>query len=457
MQATADLTMFFGRFHPLFIHLPIGLLVFAILMELLQFFKPRESFAKTISLVWLAAAISSIFSATAGYFLSLGGGYEESTLNLHKISGITLAVIATCCYLLTAFPLPFFIKVSRMIRTILILSISVLLILTGHWGGSLTHGSNYLMEFAPIAGSGSQKNKATHTKISGLDSADIFNDAVMPILQSKCVSCHNKEKKKGGLLLTSYEEILAGGKSREGVIPGNTATSEIFRRITLPKEHKEFMPSDGKIPLTESQIAILEFWIETGAHRNMTVANLKPNKKIENIFGDFFQLGRAAILSYSAKPASKKDLAALIQEGFQVFAINESNNLLEVKFIGPSASKPDLSVLESVKDQLVWLQLSNCGITDEDLKIIGNLPNLFKLNLNQNKITDKGIPAITGLNKLELLNLYGTAITDSSINSLQNLTSLKKLYVWETAVDTTRMETMSKSKKGLEIVYKLLP
>ena len=121
MQATADLTMFFGRFHPLFIHLPIGLLVFAILMELLQFFKPRESFAKTISLVWLAAAISSIFSATAGYFLSLGGGYEESTLNLHKISGITLAVIATCCYLLTAFPLPFFIKVSRMIRTILIL------------------------------------------------------------------------------------------------------------------------------------------------------------------------------------------------------------------------------------------------------------------------------------------------------------------------------------------------
>ena len=36
MQATADLNMFFGRFHPLFIHLPIGLLVFAILMELLQ-------------------------------------------------------------------------------------------------------------------------------------------------------------------------------------------------------------------------------------------------------------------------------------------------------------------------------------------------------------------------------------------------------------------------------------
>ena len=128
-----------------------------------------------------------------------------------------------------------------------------------------------------------------------------------------------------------------------------------------------------------------------------------------------------------------------------------------MKFIGPSTSKPDLSVLESVKDQLVWLQLTNCGITDEDLKIIGKLPNLFKLNINRNKITDKGIPALAGLNKLELLNLYGTAITDSSISSLQHLTNLQKLYVWETAVDTTRMETMSKSKKGLEIVYKLVP
>ena len=93
MQPASDLTMFFGRFHPLFVHLPIGLLVFAIFMELLLFWKPRESFAKTIPLIWLAAAIGSILSAAAGYFLSLGGGYEEATLNLHKISGITIAII----------------------------------------------------------------------------------------------------------------------------------------------------------------------------------------------------------------------------------------------------------------------------------------------------------------------------------------------------------------------------
>lgn len=455
MQPAPDLTMFFGRFHTMFVHFPIGLLALAILMELLLFWKPRESFAKTIPLVWLLAAVGSILSATAGYFLSLAGGYSEATLGNHKISGIALALITTACYLLTALPLPSITRASKLFKPALVIVLFVLLILTGHWGGSLTHGSNYLTEFSPLAGPESQQKQVAKTKISGLENADIFKDAVMPILQSKCVSCHNKEKKKGGLLLSSYEEILAGGKTREGVIPGNISTSEVFRRITLPKDHKEFMPSDGKKPLTESQVAILEFWIETGAQRNMMIADLKPNKKTVAVFDDFFQLGRAAILSYSAKPAAKNYLAALLKEGFQVYAINESNNLLEVKYIGPSTSRPNLSLLESIKDQLVWLQLTNCGITDEDLQTIGKLPNLFKLNLNRNKITDKGIPALTGLNKLESLNLYGTAITDSSVSQLQHLTSLQKLYVWETAVDTARMESVAKSKKGLEIVYKL--
>lgn len=457
MQPLPDIFMFFARFHSLLVHLPIGLLCFAVFLEILVRWKPREAFNKVIPLVWLLAASSAVLSAGSGYFLSMGGGYAEETLNLHKIGGITLAIISTTCYLLYAFRIPFLSNATRPVRSGLVILAGVLLILTGHWGGTLTHGSDYLLEFAPLFGSGSQIKQQSGKKISGLDSADVFRDAVMPIFQSKCVSCHNKEKQKGKLMLTAYEEILAGGKSREGVVPGNTATSEIFRRITLPKNHKEFMPSNGKKPLTESQVAILEWWIETGAHRNMVIADLKPDKKMQDIFGDFFQFGRAAILSYSAKPASKDALVALLDAGFQVYAINETDNLVEVKYNGPSTQKPNLEVLRSVKDQLVWLQLSNCGITDEDLNVIGKLPNLYKLNLNRNKITDKGIAALSGLSKLEYLNLYGTAISDSSISTLQNLPNLKKLYVWETRVDTTRKESMPKIKKDLDIIYKLKP
>lgn len=483
MQTTPDILLFFGRFHPLFVHLPIGLLSFALLLEVLMIFKPRERFKQIIPMVWLLSALGAGLSASSGYLLSLGGGYEEESLNLHKQMGITLFILSTLCFLLYVVPLSFMKKAVQPLRTILVLGAGVLLFITGHGGGSLTHGSNYLTEFSPLKSSdlSSEQNSdqssnesflgsavrtsdaanlaaslsgmARSTKVTSLDSADIFTQAVMPILQSKCVSCHNAEKKKGGLLLTSYEAILAGGKTKEGVVSGNTANSEIFRRITLPKDHKEFMPTDGKTPLTENQVAILEWWIETGAHRNMVVTALHPNKKMQDVLEDFFQIGQAAILSYTAKQPDRNELMNLLNAGFQVNRINKSSNLLEVKFIGRDNQKPDLSLLNKVKEQLVWLQLVNCGVTDEDLKTIGGLENLYKLNLNRNEITDKGVENLSGLSKLEYLNLYGTSITQKSIPLLTAMPALQKLYVWETRIDTALVENTPKSKKNLEIVY----
>lgn len=484
MQTTSDILLFFGRFHPLFVHLPIGLLSFALLLEVLMLWKPRERFKQIIPMVWMLSALGAGLSASSGYLLSLGGGYEEESLNLHKQMGITLFIISTLCFLLYVVPLTFMKKAVQPLRTILVLGAGVLLVITGHGGGSLTHGSNYLTEFSPLRSSdqASEENSdqsseesfvrfsvgssdgrpltanasgmARSTKVTSLDSADVFIHAVMPILQSKCVSCHNAEKKKGGLLLTSYEAILAGGKTKEGLVSGNTANSEIFRRITLPKDHKEFMPTDGKTPLTENQVAILEWWIETGAHRNMAVAALHPNKKMQDVLEDFFQIGQAAILAYTAKQPDRNDLVSLLNAGFQVNRINKSSNLLEVKFIGREKQKPDLSLLNKVKEQLVWLQLVNCGVTDEDLKTIGRLTHLYKLNLNRNEITDKGVENLSGLSKLEHLNLYGTSITEKSIPLLSDLPALQKLYVWETRIDTTLVENTPKSKKDLNIVYR---
>jgi uncharacterized membrane protein len=457
MQATSNFYMFFGRFHPLFVHLPIGLLAFALFMEVLLLLKPREAFQKMMPLVWLLAALSAILSAGSGYFLSLGGGYTEETLYQHKIGGIVLAALSTLCCVLHWFPIPFIRKATKPIRSVLVVAVAVLLVFTGHWGGSLTHGSDYLTKFSPLSTSPVDIEKKTTPKIVSLDSADIFNQSVMPILQAKCVSCHNSEKQKGELLLTSYQDILKGGKTGKGIVPGNLSTSELYRRITLPKDHKEFMPTDGKTPLNETQVAILEWWIETGAHKNIMVADLHPNKKMQDVFGDYFQLGRAAILSYTAEPAAESDISALVKAGFQVYAISETSNLLEIKYNGLTDEKPNLDLLKAVKDQLVWLQLTNCGLTDDDVEVVGELTNLYKLNLNRNKIGDKGIQSLMGLSKLEYLNVYGTVITDSSVSAMVNLPNLKQLYVWETAVDTNRMAMNPVVKKGLEIVYKLEP
>jgi uncharacterized membrane protein len=455
MQEVPDLYMFFGRFHPLFVHLPIGILVFALIFQIYLKWKPNDALHAVLPIVWGLAALSAVLSALSGYILSLGGGYSEEILSLHKIGGITLSILSICCFILSFYRMPWLASYRNITQKIVLSSIAVILLLTGHWGGTLTHGNDYLMEFSPFVVTDSSSTVEHVSRISSLDSADIFKDAVQPIFQSKCVSCHNVEKKKGGLLLTSYEEMLAGGKTKAGIIPGNTATSEIFRRITLPTNHKEFMPADGKKPLTENQVAILEWWIDQGAQRNMMISSMKPNKHIQDLFSDFFQLGRDAILSYVAKPASSEALSNLLKAGFQVHAISESNNLLEVKYTGPSTEKLNLSLLESIREQLVWLQLINCGVTDEDLKIIGGLSNLYKLNLNRNKLTAGGLNELIRLPKVEYLNLYGTSVTDSSINQLVTLPKLKKLYVWESRVDSLGVESAKRLNQRVDIVYRL--
>ncbi len=451
MQEANDFFSLIGRFHPLFVHLPIGFLLLAIILEALKKWRPGNVYAGAIPLAWLLGSVSAIFSVITGLILSENSSYEKDLLQSHKTAGIILAISSSLCFVLYVWPAAAKTRIAATLKAITILSTAILLMLTGHWGGSLTHGNDYLI---PLSAEGAE-NERSKSRIKGLDSADIFNDAVMPILQAKCVSCHNNEKKKGSLLLTSYEAILKGGKTKEGIVPGNIATSEIFRRITLPKNHKEFMPSDGKTPLTASQVAILEYWIETGAHKNMMIADLKPHPKIQDVFNDFFGIGQEAILTYSAPPAGKEDIVAVLNEGFQVFAIKENSNLLDIKFIGSADSTPNLKLLLPLKDQLVWLQLPDCHLTDDEMKDIGQLTNLYKLNLNRNAVTDKGMAAITGLSKLEYLNLYGTSVSDSSIPSLIQLPALKKLYVWETRVDSARIQPFLYAKKGLEIVYRL--
>ena len=449
---TTDILSFFSRFHPLFVHLPIGFLCFAMLVEILYKWKKNTDILRTLPILWLATAISAVLSAGSGYFLSQGGDYDEDVLSWHKYGGIGIAVLSVAIYLLHA--IPAFSKIAvGVTRTTLVVISFMLLIFTGHWGGSLTHGSDYLTAVSDQE----QELAGTGSRINSLDSADIFKDAVMPIFQAKCVSCHNPEKKKGELLLTSYEEILKGGKTRAGVVPGNTATSEIFRRITLPKDHKEFMPSNGKKPLSETQTAILGWWIETGAHRDIAISKLDPDRKIADLFNDFFQLDRDAILAYRADAASDDDIAALIRAGYQVNAVSKSNNLLEVKFNGNGQTKPDLALLSGVREQLVWLHLTSCNLVDDDLKALGELKNLYKLNLNRNKISDGGLVSLGSLSKLEYLNLYGNSITDSSISVFSSLPQLRKLYVWETGIDSAAAAALMSTNKQLDVVYRLEP
>jgi len=456
MEGVSDIVIFLGRFHPLLVHLPIGFLTLAILFEILSRRPAMEKLGAVVRFIWLCSALSAVVTAILGYMLSLGGDYDEDMLAKHQWFGISLAVMAGGCYLLKTERLQSKHLVRWVYRVLLVL-LTLSLIITGHLGGSLTHGSEYLVEFAPKPIQrmmGSSPMVEDRPKVTSLDSADIFKDAISPILNSKCTSCHNSNKRKGELILTSFSEIMKGGENGAVIKPGSLASSEIYRRITLPRDHKDFMPSEGKRPLSDEQLAIIEWWIEKDAPENGVITSLGPDENMTELFEKYYGLGKNGEEEIIAPEPDTVMINRLVRYGFSIRRLAAGSNLLEAKYSGSLTDTTKIAALLGLKDQLVWLQLSNTGISDEALQFVGRLSNLRKLNVSRNSISDKGVSHLLGLSNLKYLNLYETNVTDSILVSLIGLSRLEELYLWHTRVSDATVEKLKPGRPGLKIIYK---
>ena len=97
-----------------------------------------------------------------------------------------------------------------------------------------------------------------------VDGAEVsFEQDIAPILETKCLSCHNPNQQKGDLSMETLEAILSAGE--DYVIPGNAVDSALYW-ITLPLDdgEKPEMPEDGEA-LTEEETKKLAAWIDAGA------------------------------------------------------------------------------------------------------------------------------------------------------------------------------------------------
>jgi uncharacterized membrane protein len=266
-----DFIYFLGRFHVLVLHLPIGIIVVLFVLEWLAR-KDRYRYLEAASpFLWGATAISALVTVLLGYMHFAEGGFVGSSAYLHRNFGTALAVIATAVALLRASSFAESYKPVFFPASILMLFLATI---TGHYGGNLTHGSDYLVEYAPqpirsLAG------LAPRRSVTTLAEADPFADVVGPMLDQRCSSCHNADKQESGLDLTSYERVMRGGESGRVVVPGNTELSELLRRITRDPSDEEFMPAEGKTPLTARQVEIIRWWIAAGAPNGVTVGAIE--------------------------------------------------------------------------------------------------------------------------------------------------------------------------------------
>ncbi|TVP47674.1 MAG: DUF1549 domain-containing protein [Mongoliibacter sp.] len=266
------LWQFLGRLHPLVVHFPIALLVFAAILELFTIGKYQSKLRPGINAILLGGIFSAIIAAFFGWQLAENENITGDLLDQHQRSGFVTATIGlVLLWFLTQIEIKKRTKNIKFFRATLFVT-TLGIILTGHFGASLTHGEDFLSSTLPW-GKGNAPYQPNQFDLAHYQSegATLSTDAelkligeVRTILAHNCYKCHSGAKIEGDLRLDTKEHVFKGGESGAVVVAGVPQQSELIRRIKLPKNHKDVMPAKGSI-LSKEEIALLTLWVEKGA------------------------------------------------------------------------------------------------------------------------------------------------------------------------------------------------
>lgn len=446
-----DFIFFLGRFHVLALHLPIGIILAAVVLDWVARRDAYRSLAPVSPFLWGLAAASAVLTAVLGYMHFAEGAFSGPSATAHRFFGTTVAVVSILIWWLSRRP-----ELYRRVNIATGIVAIALVTITGHFGGNLTHGSSFLSQYAPrplralIGGD-------VRPRPTSVAAADPFLDVVHPMLERRCMTCHNADKRENGLNMTTYESLLAGGDSGRVISPGKSASSELYRRISLPHDDEEFMPAEGKTPLTADQVKLVRWWIDAGTPHGKTVADTGVEPDVEALLTAELGLGPPPAQNKTSATTRGADPALvdrLYRSGFLVRQVSDSDPHLVVSVYSPGARVVDehLALLLTAADQIVELNLQDALLDDSVLKDIGKFSELTRLRLSHNELTDRTVAQLAGMHKLERLNLYSnTGITDASIEVLAGLPALKRLDVWNTMITEKGMARLRELRPELEL------
>jgi uncharacterized membrane protein/mono/diheme cytochrome c family protein len=420
---------FIGRFHPLLVHLPIGILLLAGVFQLLSG-RIKFTFLKPVlPLLFFLGMITAILSCITGYLLSQSDGYDEQLISRHQWMGIGVAVVSILAYIIQ--------KKQALLNSQWLVSciLLVLLVITGHLGGTLTHGTGYL-SFSTSKSDKELGTQPVRKTIANVQESVAYTDVVQPILQNNCYSCHGPNKQKGGLRMDDINLFLKGGKHGEVFRAGNVEESEIMKRVQLPDEFEQHMPPKGKPQPTDNEIALLHWWINSGAPFNKKVNEIEQPGKIKTLLVAL-QNPVASVQKIAdivpETPVAKADensVKKLLDADIAILPIAQNSNYLSANFVTvPIIKNEHLKLLATLKEQLIELKIGSTNLSDSDLKQIASCVNLRKLFIDNTAVTDSGLIALKALTHLRYLNLVNTKITASGLQSLKDLKELSAICI----------------------------
>ncbi|GAA4233498.1 chitobiase/beta-hexosaminidase C-terminal domain-containing protein [Postechiella marina] len=406
--------------HPLVLHFPIA---FIVLLAIFSFFKKQieaETYKNINRFLIVFTAFTTVIATIMGLFLSMEGDTTD-LMTLHKWFGVGICFLV---YVLT------FVKKEKVFNALLYVGV-IGVVFVGHYGAGLTHGTNFITE--PLV----------KTKVVKLnEETPIFQGFVKPVLDSKCLSCHNSEKRKGELDMSSFEGMMHGGKGGKLWIAGNPEKSALLKRVHLPEDNKKHMPPQGKKQLTKGEIQLINAWIKQGADNKIALAQLPEEDGLKQITSKLLASKNKSIEPVFAFNFAKTEIIDGLQNPFRsVIQKSPASPAIEVVINGRETYRPEfLTDLSSIKEQIVSLNLSFLPVDKSSIDFISSLSNLNNLLLNFTDVTTNDLSGLKTCVNLKTLSLSGTKVDVEIKDLLKQLPKLETLYLWNTEINNEAID-----------------
>lgn len=420
-----------GHFHPVLLHLPIAFILLLIPASMVV--KNNESNENPLFILFLHYnGLIATVTAMLGLLAAASNEYNNDVLFNHKWLSIATAIF--CHLLIYVFH---WFKFKRIFWISSLVFTSLIMIVGSHYGGNLTHGENYL--------NFKDEPKTARSFKPLTDATKIYADVLQTILVNKCLECHNDQKSKGGLNLSTFTGLVKGGKSGTAIISGDAEKSLLIQRILLDIDDKKHMPPKGKTPLSSEEIFLFKEWVIRKADTASAYHQLALRDTLRTLIQKIIQSTPASKTTkiYSFEKASEDKITSLNAPFRRVMPLDVHSPALVIKFYLKDQFTPQLlEACKPISKQVVEINLSNMPADEKIMNLFSAFENLEKLNLNGTLIEGAQLPLLKSNKKLEEIQLANTQVAFEGAASLGQLPSLKSVFLWNSKVSVQEIKIL---------------